>query len=74
MKSRGELKQELDSMLLARHLAALMKGIGTLYAFAGASETPSVTFSNIIDQLFDQIEIKERHKNFNDEREQYHNP
>lgn len=62
-QSRGEIVSQLDSMLMARHLAALMKGIGTLYAFVDQEEPPTVTFGRIIDQLFDLIETHPNNDN-----------
>jgi len=55
---RGEINKQLDSMLLGRHLAALMKGVGTLYAFVDQEEPPEISFARIIDQFFDLIETQ----------------
>ena len=55
-QERGEIKPNLDPVLLARHFTSLMKGIGVLHTFVDNSEPVQVTFSNIIDQFFDLLE------------------
>lgn len=57
-QQRGEIRQELNPVLLAKHLTSLMKGIGILHAFIDQSEPVAVTFNHIIDQFFDLIEIQ----------------
>lgn len=56
-QQRGEIRQELNPVLLAKHLTSLMKGIGILHAFVDQSEPIATTFNNIIDQFFDLIEV-----------------
>jgi AcrR family transcriptional regulator len=53
---KKEIKSSLDPDVLALHIAGLMKGISVLFAFANMSESPTIAFKRIIDQLFDQIE------------------
>ena len=55
-QDRGEIKKNLDPVLLARHFTSLMKGIGVLHTFVDNSEPVQVTFANIIDQFFDLLE------------------
>lgn len=55
-QKRGEIKDNLDPVLLARHFTSLMKGIGVLHTFVDNSEPVQVTFANIIDQFFDLLE------------------
>ena len=57
-QNRGEILDSLDPDLLARHLTSLMKGIGVLHAFVDQSEPVAVTFSKIINQFFELIEIR----------------
>ena len=57
-QNKGEIKKNLDPLTLAKHLTALMKGLGVLYAFVDQSEPLSESFSKIIDQFFIQIELK----------------
>ena len=56
-QAKGEIKPDLDSMVLARHFTSLMKGIGVLNAFELHGEPISQTLEKIIDQLFDLIEV-----------------
>ena len=57
-QDRGEILDHLNPELLAKHFTSLMKGIGVLHAFVDQSEPVAVTFSKIINQFFDLIEIK----------------
>jgi len=57
-QDRGEILSTLDPILLAKHFTSLMKGIGVLHAFVDQSEPVATTFTNIISQFFDLIEIK----------------
>jgi AcrR family transcriptional regulator len=57
-QDRGEILSTLDATLLAKHFTSLMKGIGVLHAFVDQSEPVATTFTNIISQFFDLIEIK----------------
>jgi TetR/AcrR family transcriptional regulator, transcriptional repressor for nem operon len=56
-QDKGEIKPDLDAMVLTRHFTSLMKGIGVLNAFEDHVEPISQTLEKIIDQLFDLIEI-----------------
>ena len=64
-QDRGEIKPDLDPLLLARHFTSLMKGIGVLHTFVDQSEPVPITFNNIIDQFFDIIENDGLKKNNN---------
>jgi AcrR family transcriptional regulator len=55
-KSRNEINQDLDSMVLAKHLASLMKGMTVLYSFGQGMEPLSDTFNQIINQFFQYLE------------------
>lgn len=56
-QNKGEIKRDLEPLTLAKHLTALMKGLGVLYAFLDQSEPLSESFNKIIDQFFMQIEL-----------------
>lgn len=55
-KSRNEINQDLDSVVLAKHFAALMKGMTVLYSFGQGLEPLSDTFNQIINQFFQYLE------------------
>jgi hypothetical protein len=55
-QKKGEIKHDMDPLLLARHFTSLMKGIGVLHTFVDNSEPVKVTFARIIDQFFDLLE------------------
>lgn len=57
-QKKGEIKNDLNPLTLAKHLAALMKGLGVLYAFVDQSEPLSESFNKIIDQFFMHIELE----------------
>ena len=55
-QEKGEIKPDLDPMVLARHFTSLMKGIGVLNAFELHGEPIMQTLGKLIDKLFDLIE------------------
>ncbi len=55
-KSRNEIDKSIDSMVLAKHLASLMKGMTVLYSFGQGMEPLAETFNQIINQFFNYIE------------------
>jgi TetR/AcrR family transcriptional repressor of nem operon len=58
-KKRGEIKNDLNSKILAKHLTYLMEGQGLFFSL-GLDVGPMIpVFNRIIDQFFDQIEINE---------------
>ena len=58
-KEKGEIKGEINSLILAKHLIGLMKGLTVVYSFISQEEPLSTTFGAIIDQFFQQIESHE---------------
>lgn len=55
-KKRNEIDKNLDSMILAKHLASLMKGMTVLYSFGQGMEPLADTFNAIINQFFNYLE------------------
>lgn len=55
-KKRNEIDKNLDSMILAKHLASLMKGMTVLYSFGQGMEPLADTFNQIINQFFNYLE------------------
>jgi hypothetical protein len=55
-KKRNEIDKDLDSVILAKHLASLMKGMTVLYSFGQGMEPLADTFNEIINQFFNYLE------------------
>lgn len=55
-QANNEIKPELDPILLARHISALMEGLYVLDSFGLYSQSLAENFNAIIDQFFKQIE------------------
>lgn len=55
-KRRNEIDKNIDSTVLAKHLASLMKGMTVLYSFGQGMEPLGETFNQIIDQFFNYLE------------------
>jgi AcrR family transcriptional regulator len=60
-KRRREIDREMDSVVLAKHLASLMKGMTVLYSFSDGMEPLAETFNQIINQFFNLLERKNQH-------------
>ena len=58
-QQKGEIKNELNPTVLAKHIIGLMKGLTMVYSFISQEEPLSATFGVIIDQFFQQIENHE---------------
>ncbi|HLF34503.1 MAG TPA: hypothetical protein VI583_09705, partial [Cyclobacteriaceae bacterium] len=54
----GEIKPGLDAEVFAKHLESLLKGVSVFYTTGHRMDTLPDTFNQIIDQLFNLIEIK----------------
>jgi len=61
-KERNEIGQHVDSLVLAKHLASLMKGMTVLYSFGQGMEPLAETFNQIINQFFNFLE-NQNHNN-----------
>jgi hypothetical protein len=57
-KEKNEINRDIDSSILANHLASLMKGMTVLYSLGQAMEPLEETFNQIINQFFNHIESK----------------
>jgi len=57
-QARNEIKKNLDPNVLAKHISALMEGLYILDSFDMNKDSLADNFEKILNQLFDQIEIK----------------
>ncbi len=62
-RENGEIRQDLDAEVFARHIGSLLNGVSILFTHEQEAETLTETFNRIIDQLFNFIEIK-NHERF----------
>lgn len=56
---KREIKENLNSETLAKHITYLMEGMGLLYSLGFDKEPMSSVYNKIMDQFFDQIERDE---------------
>lgn len=67
-QKKGEIKSDLDHLLLSKHLIGLMKGLTVVYSFISQEEPLAITYGKIIDQFFTQIECHEKDRMYTREQ------
>jgi len=57
-QEKGEIRKDLNPEVLTLHIASVMEGLVLIYSFGIEMESLNTSFNQVIDQLFDLIELK----------------